>query len=179
MLDNDLHVQSDYKFADHLIGSNGVVSEDGNYDDDSGSESRDSDEDDEPPAQKIPEAWIRRKVVLRNVKCHEDSDEYVMASEHAWLCPARARGFSLASKTFGFFLVDEIKDIVFRDNAFQLLELNQELKEAIQALVSTHGAPELDSDDDLIDNKGKGIIMSLEGPPGSGKTLTAGKSKNL
>ena len=47
------------------------------------------------------------------------------------------------------------------------------LKDTIRALVGMHDTP-MPNFDDFITGKGKGVIMSLEGPPGAGKTLTAG-----
>ena len=65
----------------------------------------------------------------------------------------------------------------FREDAFHLLEMEPLLKETIRTLVQMHGCP-MPQFDDFITGKGKGIIMSLEGPPGSGKTLTAGELRH-
>lgn len=43
----------------------------------------------------------------------------------------------------------------------------------MRGLVEAHD-PDSPSFDDVVEGKGRGVILSLEGPPGSGKTLTAG-----
>lgn len=167
MLDYNLHVQSNYMLAETLIGSSGFVL---------GTPSRDE----------ILERMIygrsgrgkdfsNKRCILNNVRCYEDNDEYHLTDEEAWLCPARARGFSLTSKRFAFFLVEKIEPVRFKENAFSLLEMESLTKKTILALVEMHNSP-LSQFDDFVAGKGKGVIMSLEGPPGSGKTLTAGTS---
>jgi SpoVK/Ycf46/Vps4 family AAA+-type ATPase len=58
------------------------------------------------------------------------------------------------------------------------LQLKQEYKDIIKALVSKHDAGNNDNDGkkkvtDIVEGKGKGLVILLHGPPGVGKTLTA------
>ncbi|KAG7133290.1 ATPase family AAA domain-containing protein 3B like [Verticillium longisporum] len=112
------------------------------------------------------------KTILNQAQCHTDDDTYTLTDEEAMLCPARTRGLSLTDKTWSFFLVEGTKPIEFGETAFESLALNPSSKKMIQGLVDGHD-PDSPDFDDFIEGKGRGIILSLEGPTGSGKTLTA------
>lgn len=114
------------------------------------------------------------KVIFNQAECHVDDNTYTMTDEEALLCPARTRGFALGDKTWAFFLVDNLKPVNFGPRAFQSLEIPGDLKDMMRGLVEAHD-PDSPSFDDVVEGKGRGVILSLEGPPGSGKTLTAGK----
>jgi SpoVK/Ycf46/Vps4 family AAA+-type ATPase len=96
------------------------------------------------------------------------------------LLPPRYLGYSLQNKFWGQFSVDRTSAPDEKDlKAFQTnLQLNQEYKDLIKALVSKHDAGN-NSDDgqkkvtDIVAGKGKGLVILLHGPPGVGKTLTA------
>jgi hypothetical protein len=113
------------------------------------------------------------KIIFNKAQCFPEK-EYEMTDEEALLCPSRTRGFSLQEKKFAFFLVDNVSIIDFRESSFDSLVLDPRYKSTIRALVESHDSTSTDFDD-LISGKGKGVILSLEGPPGSGKTLTAGE----
>lgn len=70
--------------------------------------------------------------------------------------------------------VAKIHDITFDSEAFSSLVLSQEKKDLMYSLIESqnNGRAEFD---DFIKGKGKGLVFLLHGPPGVGKTLTAGK----
>jgi hypothetical protein len=89
------------------------------------------------------------------------------------ICSSSIPGFSLASKRWCFFNVELLKNVEFRKGAFPALILPEVQKEMIRSLVTVHSDENL-SFDDVIKDKGKGMIFLLHGVPGVGKTLTAG-----
>jgi hypothetical protein len=97
-----------------------------------------------------------------------------VSNEELLLCCCKLRGFSLVSKTWEDFDVDGITDIKFRANAFDNLVIGQNTKNLISSLVKPPGNDTV-LFDDFIEGKGKGLIFLLHGPPGVGKTFTAGK----
>ena len=71
---------------------------------------------------------------------------------------------------------DCIKDVEVQPDLFKYLSLQPGLKPDIEALCRTHmkkKAKKLVSTD-FIKGKGEGLIFLLHGPPGVGKTATAG-----
>lgn len=83
-------------------------------------------------------------------------------------------GFSLELKRWGIFLVDQIKEVPYNEKAFQNLVLSEKKKKLISSLVGQEDLEWGNEFDDLIKGKGKGFIFLLSGPPGVGKTYTAG-----
>jgi hypothetical protein len=79
-------------------------------------------------------------------------------------------GFSFTSKVWGEMLVDNISPIVFREDAYGKLVMEESQKEMIVSLVETQLQGRKV---DIIDGKGGGTIFLLAGEPGTGKTLTA------
>lgn len=68
--------------------------------------------------------------------------------------------------------IDLIEDVQWNKDAFsQHLVADDDTKELIEALVTSQLA--LENSTDVIENKGKGLIMLLHGSPGTGKTFTA------
>lgn len=78
-------------------------------------------------------------------------------------------GFSFASKVWGEMLVDNVSEISFREDAYDMLVMEPKRKDMIFALVENS----VSGPKDFIDGKGGGCIFLLAGPPGGGKTLTA------
>ena len=79
----------------------------------------------------------------------------------------------MLSKKWAFFYINNLSTVSFNTQAFKNLVLPREIKEMVYSLVKVHATETLHFDD-IIKGKGSGIIFLLHGPPGVGKTLTAG-----
>ncbi|KAL8829738.1 MAG: hypothetical protein Q9191_001848 [Dirinaria sp. TL-2023a] len=95
-----------------------------------------------------------------------------LTKDQLLLCSATLRGYSLKNKKWLIFAVAAVDDMKWNDGAFESLVLPSNHKELILALTESQVADK-ESFDDVIQGKGKGMIMLLSGPPGVGKTLTA------
>ena len=118
-----------------------------------------------------------------------ENDPNVMMKLHkdeCWMTGAILPGFSFALKQWGEFIIDNVSEIRFDDEAFARLVLPKEKKFLIHALVEDYRkniqmmnqrkkGDELPSQlfTDIISGKGGGCIFLLHGSPGVGKTLTA------
>lgn len=96
------------------------------------------------------------------------------------LCSSTLKGYSLRNKKWLTFSIGSVKDIKYNEGAFDSLVLPEDHKDLILALTESQVANK-GRFDDVIQGKGKGMIMLLSGPPGVGKTLTAesGKCQSL
>lgn len=92
--------------------------------------------------------------------------------EQFLICTASLRGYSLKDKKWLEFFIDDVKAIIWNEQAFASLVAPPEQKELILAFAQSQ-AKNKNQFDDVIQGKGCGIIMLLSGPPGVGKTLTA------
>lgn len=87
-------------------------------------------------------------------------------SDYIALFPAKS---NLSSE---FLNVSQIKPVSFQINAWDRLVLDEEYKDILEAMVSSH----VDKVAGLRGSPGgKGLSILLHGKPGVGKTLTAGK----
>ena len=127
-------------------------------------------------ARLAPDGW-REAIASLNLKDLDDRDESTMAGadttdfneENHWACYPYLLGFSLKIKEWGRLSIDELSNIDFRDDAFNQLVLDPEIKELIYSLVKFHGG----GFTDIIEGKGGGCIFLLHGKPGLGKTASA------
>jgi hypothetical protein len=104
------------------------------------------------------------------------SDEHLsIPDEETLMCDYELPGFCLSSKQWGLFDVAKIKSIDFNSTAFDSLVLDSVKKKMISSLVKEE-VDRVSGFDDIVKGKGKGLIFLLHGEPGTGKTLTAGKS---
>jgi hypothetical protein len=96
-----------------------------------------------------------------------------LTDQQALLCPSTVRGYSLEEKCWMEFDIEEVRDIEWNLDCFPKLQVNPSIRDNLRDLLTQHHAT---SDDfqDVVAGKGKGLILLLYGPPGSGKTLTAG-----
>lgn len=103
------------------------------------------------------------------------------SDEDTMTCYHYIPGFSLELKRWGQFFVGDLKEIAYNDRAFDELVLPEEQKKLISSLVGRQASQQDGGFDDLIQGKGKGLIFLLHGPPGVGKTYTAGSycSRNI
>lgn len=72
----------------------------------------------------------------------------------------------------GGFGASRLQDVRWNDQAFQALVLGDQAKTLIHSLVQQH-SHHAAGFDDVIENKGRGLIGLFAGKPGCGKTLTA------
>ncbi|OAL45779.1 P-loop containing nucleoside triphosphate hydrolase protein [Pyrenochaeta sp. DS3sAY3a] len=103
----------------------------------------------------------------------DDAAKHVpLTIEQKLICTPLLRGYSLKNKLWLNFFINCVKDIEWQKDAFDRLVLPKNQKELI--LGFTQSQREFrDNFDDVIEGKGKGMIILLCGPPGVGKTLTS------
>lgn len=102
----------------------------------------------------------------------EESKRLPLTEEQKLIATPLVRGYSLKSKQWLNFFVNSVREIEWQTNAFESLVLPANQKELILGFTETQRKVKA-SFDDVIEGKGKGIILLLCGPPGVGKTLTA------
>jgi hypothetical protein len=95
-----------------------------------------------------------------------------LTDEQKLLCTHLIRGFALKEKIWLNMFVGSVQDVSFNEGAFESLVLPEDTKELILGFTCTQQATRI-AYDDVIEGKGRGIILLLCGPPGVGKTLTA------
>lgn len=111
-----------------------------------------------------------------NVATAEKNNLKSLTQDQLLLCSASLKGYSLKNKKWLTFSIGSVLDIEYNESAFESLVLPEDHKELILALAESQ-VQHRDSFDDVIQGKGKGMIMLLSGPPGVGKTLTAESGK--
>lgn len=100
----------------------------------------------------------------------DDSGKFEMDVADCWRLLPHVCGFSFKVKQWGIMSMDGLKEIAWRDDAFDKLVLGEKEKELVKAVVEGAGGGDFT---DIVEDKGGGFIFLLHGPPGQGKTLTA------
>lgn len=86
-----------------------------------------------------------------------------------FMCSPFTCGFNFTTKDWGELLIDNVSDIEFDDNAFDLVVLDEPIKQMVKSLVMNSTG----TFSDIITGKSGGTIICLTGPPGVGKTVLA------
>lgn len=87
------------------------------------------------------------------------------------LLPLMIKWFNMRREKWFGLVAERITDVEWNDDASNKVVMNSKAKDLIQALVGNQLASEATTD--FIANKGNGLVLSLHGSPGTGKTLTA------
>ena len=95
-----------------------------------------------------------------------------LTTEQKLICTPLLRGYSLKNKMWLNFFVNCVKEIEWQKDAFDRLVLPKNQKELILGFTESQQKHRA-AFDDVIEGKGRGMIVLLCGPPGVGKTLTA------
>ena len=114
--------------------------------------------------------WILNKPLIYKEKL---IDSYDKLNDTQFLVSAYwVNGFCFPHKQWAQLSVLDLKDISWNEEAFSRLVIPETRRRIIHGLVKAHRNNET-AFDDIVLNKGKGMVGLLSGSPGVGKTLTA------
>ena len=107
-------------------------------------------------------------------------DKFVPDNLQALLSPGVIPGYSLSEKFWGYFRIDvaTLEPIEWKDDPTRDLHIDSKHRRIIGDLIKHHRSQQ-GSVEDIVAEKGTGLIILLYGSPGCGKTLTAGKQRRL
>jgi len=94
------------------------------------------------------------------------------------ICPATITIFNLDDHDWYSVCVSGLKEKVWTPKSFDRLVLDQDRKDTLIRLASTNSKlVQAYKSKDIIEGKGKGVVLLLHGPPGVGKTVSMPLSK--
>lgn len=99
----------------------------------------------------------------------EDAQHIPLTTEQKLICSPIIRGYSLKNKLWLNFFVNCVHEIEWQTDAFDRLVLPKNQKELILGFTESQ-RKHRETFDDIIEGKGRGMIILLCGPPGVGKS---------
>lgn len=128
--------------------------------------------------------FVHDDMLLGEIIAHREIGEYGITSakfsrsdlrdlndEDYALFPAFVEGYVLNSRVWAKLNLDSMTSIQNTGNNFDTLQIPQDHKDSLNALVNDHSSTRFGLD--IVPGKGRGIIILLHGRPGVGKTATA------
>jgi hypothetical protein len=82
------------------------------------------------------------------------------------ILPPTIHGWSFRAKKWGGFLIDDLSEIQFDEDAFGHLVLREDYKQLVLAFAEAHMQKDSPLLKDIMKGKGGGIVMLLHGKPG-------------
>lgn len=106
------------------------------------------------------------------------ADEHENEEANPWLyCPSGLWAFSLKHKTWRKIPPLDLSIVTENDKAFKWLWMNDGHRRDLDTMVSAYKNSRLKiSNPDVVNGKGRGFNILLQGGPGTGKSMTVGKS---
>ncbi|KAI5205452.1 P-loop containing nucleoside triphosphate hydrolase protein [Aureobasidium subglaciale] len=133
-----------------------------------------------PDENQWPQLWMpfteTGRVIIDRKAFEQDHPSGIiskrpLSSLNTALCPPYILGYSCSRKDWCRFYVTNLFEVAWKTNAFSDLILPSSQLNLVRALITSHNFPTDARDEEQ--QKGKGLVCLLHGPPGSGKTLTA------
>ncbi|KAF5537295.1 P-loop containing protein [Fusarium mexicanum] len=110
----------------------------------------------------------------------ERDDPDRLTDDEAMLTVSIVNCFSLERKVLCYAEIESLAEIEWNTQALNNLVVDEEEKRLLVGFVGATKNGQLQHFDDFVHGKGKGLVMLLCGPPGTGKTFTAESvSENL
>ncbi|KAF5556290.1 Fidgetin 1 [Fusarium napiforme] len=134
-------------------------------------EDDDSDDSDTPQEEAPVEGNAEMTVKAPNDTTGRSENLEPLTDDMCLVATPWLKGFDLKTKDWAQFYVDDLTPVVWNDAAFNHLVLPGTEKQLAWEFVENKTLA--NSFDDFIQDKGRGIIILMFGPPGVGKTYTA------
>ncbi|KIW90878.1 uncharacterized protein Z519_08661 [Cladophialophora bantiana CBS 173.52] len=115
---------------------------------------------------------LRDQAILSANNKSLEMEQTELTDDQLMICCPTVRGYSLDLNVWMHLRIDYLRKIQWNANAFESLALPGNYKRLLLAFAETQRDSAAQFDD-VIEGKGKGMVVLLEGPPGLGKTLTA------
>lgn len=95
-----------------------------------------------------------------------------LADEDLCLCPPTLPVFTLDEQEWLNVAVEGLSEVEWEKEAFEKLVLQKDKKEMLRKVSQAHAIGANKRTDDVIGNKGKGLVMLFYGPPGESTPRT-------
>ena len=122
-----------------------------------------------------PRDVLRRRDVLQHEYMQERVKNPESTPECFMFCPGLILAFSLKDKDWKPVKIHQLGPVSFEEDSFKKMVIKYSHRKVVIAMVRSYLSKERGFGD-LIRGKGKGLVVLLHGSPGTGKTLTVGKS---